>query len=296
MRRSVDRLTSDRRAVLGRATARGLALVAFVAAGASAGDREGDGPELSPPSEMKIISKPSTASPAPPPVSARPPATAPRGRATLAIPGLTTPTARPSVPVEGPKAATGSGPGELSLDAPIEMKPLSDAIPINPGTSPSRSARPIVLESSPIEEPAPLGGATTRTNPPTRKPTTPPQPVQAPARRPRLFGFLAGPAAPPARSPSTAPPASRTTTPGRAVAADTLRDDPAVESALKRRIERQAREVVGNRARSVEVKVEGKEAVVQVAGVKLFQKRAVRKQLEGIPALSGLRSTIEVVD
>ena len=68
------------------------------------------------------------------------------------------------------------------------------------------------------------------------------------------------------------------------------------ESTLKRRIERQAREVVGSRGRSVEVEVEGKRAIVRVGGVKLFQKRGVRKQLEGIPALSGLRSTIVVDD
>ena len=113
-----------------------------------------------------------------------------------------------------------------------------------------------------------------------------------PTRRPRLFGFLAGPA----RSPSTAPPSSKTVTPGRSVAADDLQADPAAESALKRRIERQAREVVGNRARSVEVKLTGKEAVVQVSGVRFYQKRAVRKQLESIPAISGLRTTISVLD
>jgi hypothetical protein len=65
---------------------------------------------------------------------------------------------------------------------------------------------------------------------------------------------------------------------------------------LKRRIEKQAREVVGDRARSIEVRVVGKVAVVQARGVKLFQKRNVRKSLEGIPSLSGLRSSIEVLD
>jgi hypothetical protein len=105
-----------------------------------------------------------------------------------------------------------------------------------------------------------------------------------PARRPRLFGFFTGPAAP------------KAATPGRSLASDAPRVDPAADSELKRRIERQAREVVGNRGRSVEVRLDGKEAVVVVSGVKFYQKRGVRKQLEGIPALSGLRSTIEVVD
>ena len=54
--------------------------------------------------------------------------------------------------------------------------------------------------------------------------------------------------------------------------------------------------VVLRPARSVEVRVVGKNATVQAHGVKFYQKRAVRKSLEGVPALSGLRSTIEVVD
>jgi hypothetical protein len=72
-------------------------------------------------------------------------------------------------------------------------------------------------------------------------------------------------------------------------------EDPA-ETALKRRIEKQLKEVVGDRARTIEVHVEGKSATIQARGVKLFQKRGVRKSIEAIPALSGLRSTIEVLD
>jgi hypothetical protein len=283
MRRSVDRLARDRRAGLGRATAHALALTSLVAAGAESGD--GDPPDLSPPSEMTIISKPSTPTPAPLPTPVKPPGSATPGRPMLAIPGLTTPSTRPSVPSAAPKPASESAPGELSLDAPIEMKPLPEALPGNPAANSSRSNLPLVLDSSTMDDPSP----TTRSTPPGRKPTTPAQPAPMPARRPRLFGFLAGPSPAPSSSATTA---AKPSTPGRAI----VGDDPAVESALKRRIERQAREVVGNRARSVEVKLDGKDAVVQVSGVKMFQKRAIRKQLEGIPALAGLRSTIEVAD
>jgi hypothetical protein len=282
MRRSVDRLASDRRAVLGRATARALALTALAAVRAGAGD--GDGPELTTPAEMPVItSKPSTPSPTPTPApsTAKPPAQPPRSRAVLALPGLTTPTIRPSAPTDGLRPVPEPGTGELSLDAPLEMRPLAEALPANP----SRSGLPLIMESSEMDELPPPGGSTSRTNPPIKKPTTSPQPVQAPARRPRLFGFL-----------GTAPPAPKTITPGRAVVADATRDDPAAVSALKRKIERQAREVVGNRAQSVEVKLDGKEAVVHVSGTKMFQKRSIRKQLEGIPALIGLRSTIQVED
>ena len=65
---------------------------------------------------------------------------------------------------------------------------------------------------------------------------------------------------------------------------------------VKRRIEKQAREAVGDRVRSIEVRVVGKNATVQARGVKLFQKKSVRKALENLPALTGLRTVIEVAD
>jgi hypothetical protein len=75
-----------------------------------------------------------------------------------------------------------------------------------------------------------------------------------------------------------------------------IREDPAFDSALKRRIEKQALEAVGDRARSIEVRIVGKNATVQARGVKFYQKRGVRKSLEGIPSLSGMRATIEIAD
>jgi hypothetical protein len=78
--------------------------------------------------------------------------------------------------------------------------------------------------------------------------------------------------------------------------AEDIREDPGADSALKRRIEKQARDAVGDRARAIEVKVVGKNAVVEARGVRFYQKRGVRKSLEALPALSGLRSVIEVGD
>jgi hypothetical protein len=282
MRPSVDRIARDRWTLLGLTT--GLTLFA---GGAIAGD--GDGPELSSPSEMPVlISKPATTTPAP--AAVRPSTARLPGRPMLAIPGITTPAARPSIPIDAPKTTPGPAVGEPALDAPIEMRPFPEALAGQPGLSPSQSNFPLILDPGPIDELPPPGGATTRSNPPSRKPTSPPQPVPTPARRPRLFGFFSGPA--PSTAASSDPAGSKPIIPGRAM----VDDEPAAESALKKRIERQAREVVGNRARSVEVKLDGKEAVVHVSGVKFLQKRAIRKQLEGIPALSGLRSTIEVGD
>jgi hypothetical protein len=271
-----------------RLATRSTASLLMIAGRSLAGD--GDGPELMPPTEMPVVSRPAAPAPAPPPL-ARPSPRAQGSRAVLALPGITTPSST-ATPSTAPPEST---PGGLSLDAPIEMRGVpSPARPV-PSVVPDRSPRPLVLESSPMGEPVPIDGVAPGSNLPngssTTAPRIDPRPIPAPPRRGRFFGRFPTPAPPP----SPAPSATLRSSPGRSVA-EVPREDPAAESALKRRIERQAREAVGDRARSVEVRVVGKGAVVQARGVKFFQKRAVRKSLESIPALSGLRSTIEVVD
>ena len=295
MGRIVGQKTGNHPVVVWLATGLGLASSLLLALGATAGGGEGDGdgPVLTPPSEMPVVSKPANPKVAP----ARPPAANRGGPAVLALPGLTTPSARPSPAPEPAGPVLDPGPGGPTLDAPIEMRRAPEATSSGLNDAPRRSSLPLVLESEPLDEPAPLGGTTPRTGPATRRPTpnptprpsTRPAPVQA--RRPRFFGLMPGPVPPDGPSPSP----SRSPSAGRA-SADDIREDPAADSALKRRIEKQARDAVGDRARSIDVKVVGKDAVVQARGVKFLQKRAVRKSLEAIPALSGVRSTIEVVD
>ncbi len=74
------------------------------------------------------------------------------------------------------------------------------------------------------------------------------------------------------------------------------RNDPAADAAVKRRVERQVREAVGNRAKDVEVRVVGRAVSIQVRGVRLFQKRNVRKSIESIPGLTAYKTTIDVLD
>ena len=307
MGRIVEPMTTDRRRASGRQAGAVVVLLLCLAARSPAGNGFGDGdePELSPPSEMPLISKPA----APVTIPPRPARPARGGRAVLALPGITTPSNRPSAATEPDKPALESPSGGLSLDAPIEMRPLPDPTRSRPNNLAGRSTAPppLVLESSPIDESGPLGGSASRANPSTKRTTASPraaaQPVPPPSRRPRLFGLMPGAARAPASestpspppAPSTGPPAAKAPMPGRSMV-DDFRDDPAVDSALKGRIERQARQVVGDRARSIEVRVVGKDAVVQAHGVKFYQKRGVRKSLEGIPALSGLRSSIAVLD
>jgi hypothetical protein len=292
-----------RRMVEGRQAVRGLTgfalrsalLVLAIGPGARATvdvDGNGDGPELSPPSEM-----PKTAKPLAP---ARPKPTSPspgNGRAVLALPGITTSSTRtPPVITSTPSTSTSTveppdAPGELRLDGPLEMPGVPPAARPRPGTTPNRADRAIPLEPLPMDESSGLGDPDARSNPPARRPSTTssrPEPLATPpGRRGRFFGLVPGP--------MVGPPTPRSTVAGRSATADSP-DEPAVDSALKKRIEKQAREAVGDRARLLEVRVAGKEVSIQARGVRFYQKRAVRKSLESIPALSGLRSSIDVGD
>jgi len=107
--------------------------------------------------------------------------------------------------------------------------------------------------------------------------TTPPPP-------PRRFGLL-----------NRFAPRSTTTGSESAIKAEP-RSDPAADAAIKRRVEGQARRTVGDRARSIEVRVVERSITIQAHGVKFLQRRAVRKSLENLPGLSGYRSVVEVLD
>jgi hypothetical protein len=70
--------------------------------------------------------------------------------------------------------------------------------------------------------------------------------------------------------------------------------DPAADAALKRAIERQIEEKLGNRVRTFEVRVVGREVVVRATTNRFWQRRGVRSDLESLPALSGRRATVLV--
>jgi hypothetical protein len=106
----------------------------------------------------------------------------------------------------------------------------------------------------------------------------------APRRAPGLFGrFLAPPFA-----------LGR----GSADSGTTLtvepRTDPAADAALKRRLEHQIRESFGDRLKSSDVRVVGREVFIKARVIRFWQRRSVRRSLETLPSLSGLRSTIDV--
>ena len=74
------------------------------------------------------------------------------------------------------------------------------------------------------------------------------------------------------------------------------KSDPAADAELKRRIERQVREALGDRVRSVEVRVVGRNVAIRAEASRFWQRRSVRRTLESLPGLAGYRTTIDVGD
>jgi hypothetical protein len=72
--------------------------------------------------------------------------------------------------------------------------------------------------------------------------------------------------------------------------------EPLTDAAVKRKIERQVRDALGDRVRSVEVRVSGRNVLVVARPSRFWQKRAVRRTLETLPALAGYQARIEVDD
>lgn len=223
----------------------------------------------------------------------------PESRPVLVIPGVTAPARVRSQP----RVATSPNPEpappqELpAFEIPQEMlEPKPREIPRRPAAA-SRAATPPVVESiprssdrnaSPTFRPRPQstprvpGGAPT----PRSADASAPRDAEPLRRPPGLFGRLFAPpfamprSAVPERSPITVEP----------------RVDPAADAALQRRVEKQVRESVGDRVRFYEVRVIDRDVTVRVRVSRFWQRRSVRSAIEALPALSGYRARVEVVD
>ncbi len=288
-----------------------------------------DRPDLVPPLDAPVSANPPrlvnptraaiTSTPTPTPVavpSTVPPSSPPPAPSTavLALPGLAgpapglrrSPFASPDDATnwdrESSRSALDQHPGsELTLDGPVEMRSGSPSPTQGRASSPRSPASGLTaIEDPTIDDQSqpPLPGSTPRRTITPSAPARRSEPIAPPPRRGRFFGLFPGPVVVPPHSLNTRPSTAGAIASGRDVGLplEDVKAKAAAEVALKKRIEKQARDAVGDRARTVEVRVEQKNAAVQVRGVKFYQKRAVRKALESLPALSGLRSTIEVLD
>lgn len=246
--------------------------------------------------------------------------------AVLALPGLTrlAPTTLRPMPIistadrdltaiQAP-ASMASGGSVPTLDGPVEMRLESETsdsiselkqlplqritgseIPSIPYSPPADALR----SSTNFDDAARLTTRTPNTTPRRIEPTAPESRSTAPITpRRRFFGLW-----PSVSAPSVANPASnRSVDHGRQNSTDggspmdINSSDGISEVRLRQRIEKQIREVVGDRGRTIEVHLTGRTASVQVSGVRFYQKRAVRRSIEAIPALVGIQTSINIQD
>jgi hypothetical protein len=65
---------------------------------------------------------------------------------------------------------------------------------------------------------------------------------------------------------------------------------------IKRRIEKQVQQTIGDRARSVEIRVSGRSVVIRAQAARFWQRRSLRRSLEIMPLPAGYRSKVEMLD
>ena len=257
----------------------GLLLACATSAGAQV-----DGLELSAPSDLP---PPAAASADPLPVADLPePKPAPADRPMLIRPRLRT---GPTMAL--PMTTQASPSDDLPpLTGPDEMaRPTARP----GGTGPTaRAPKPLILESVPRDAvefgPAPSTPAPGRA-------ISPDDPLpdagfgSLPGRRPRMIDRF--PAA-------TGTPRSPDRSKASALDKEGIepKSDPAADAALKRRVERDVREAVGDRLRSLEVLVVNRRVVVQASATRFWLRRALRRSIETLPVLSGTRATVHVDD
>ncbi len=214
----------------------------------------------------------------PPPVEA--PASAEAGPV-LVVPGVPTsafPASRPGASVPGP-SATAAGDGLPALIGPSEMPEpgLSGSSRRDAPASTSRDGIPPELDKVP-DPVVP--------DPPRMRPSPRNGPLPPVRRSPRFLGRFAPPSSITGRGPRTShdpdEPKSKAY--------------PATDAELKRRIERQVREALGDRARTIEVRVVGRNVAIRAEASRFWQRRSVKRTLESLPGLTGYRTTIDVGD
>lgn len=275
-------------------------------------------PPLDPPSLV-----PPAAAPARSPVPARVPVTGPssatspsaavpkpeQNHSLLLIPGVTAPAPpRPGMRPARPASPTvildpPSPPSEPSTRNPTSP---STALPLGGRAPAPRDQLPLVLEAIPDDVTSEAGSEDLPTGRSAK-----PRPTGS--NSPRLITDDLSPSSPSASStsrpdraqsrPSTTPfgrflgpkgSAESTSSPSSSIAVEP-RSDPA-DDAVRRRIEKQVEQTLGDRIRSVEVRVNGRTVVFRAQAVRFWQRRGVRRSLEALPLPSGYRGRVEMVD
>ncbi|MEO6807793.1 MAG: hypothetical protein ABI353_01590 [Isosphaeraceae bacterium] len=160
------------------------------------------------------------------------------------------------------------------LTLPEEASPPGALLPEEGTATP-----PLTLESMPVNQIEP---STTARSSSTRL-STPAPSSPAPRRFRLLSRFQAAPA----------PVSSPTRSTDEAVKVEP-RTDPAADAALKRRLETQIRAAVGPHLRDLDVRVIDRGVIIHARADRFWRRRAVRRAIESLPALSGLKVKVDV--
>jgi len=235
-------------------------------------------PDLPPPSPSippsSVVPKPSTNLLRP---RAALPATPPQPRFTPRFEPTPAPSDAPPLP---------SGPSEMR---PLDPKPVARAVrddpyppalTLEPGTPGEPVLAPEIGETPKSRLKKPAEGTPERSRR-LFSPFLTPSPESRQNRGPGLFSRVFPPKS---GNPATADPAISVE----------ARSDPAADAALKRRLEGQIREALGDRARSVEVFVVDRDVTVRAKVDRLWNRRGVRRTIENLPVLAGYRAKVEV--
>lgn len=273
-------------------------------------------PALTRPESRPMLAIPGVTAPASrPPAAYRPPLGGPVLPArpapeappdTLPLPSDFRPPDSPGIPLSEPPAPPTLDPPPTRPGTAASRRPSTGSAMSRSGASTPPLGETIPLEIEPIDDkPSGSTGRTPATRSPSGRPPgggsatnsrpddDPVGPRSAPRRPPGLFGRLFGPPPaplPPARVPDRTEDKSRT------------RRDADAESGLdpdvvaRRRIERQIRATLGDRVRSVDVNVTGRNVEVYAQPSRFWLRRSVRRSIETLPALQGYRTRIEVVE
>ena len=210
-------------------------------------------PALEPPLEAAVDS-PSGSPPDPPPAERPRPVEPPSSRPLLVIPGVTAPPSRRMAQ----KPAAEPAP---ALDAPIVEPDVHLRLESIPGDDPAatRPSRP-----RPSGEPGPRS-----------TPTDAAQAGETPAARgPSAIGRLLGPA---------------TGSGDRDDLSIESSGDPAVEAAVKRRVEKQIADALGGRVADVKVRVSGRSVAIHARATRLWYRWGARRTLDALPMPPGYR-------
>ena len=176
-------------------------------------------------------------------------------------------------------ALTATPPGET---IPLTVEPLDEELSKDSKDA-GRGARPRASNGRPN------GGTSPTRIEPDDEPISPrPAPRRGTGVLGRLFGLQPAPL-PPRRE----TPRSDDSKPKRGPDADSDLDPDLV---ARRRIDRQIRATLGDKVRSYDVQITGRNVVISAQPSRFWLRRSVRRSLETLPALQGYRARIEISD